>query len=113
LPDKSQLYGDPDGKTFGVLHKLFAEMAGLFDDDVFNIGADETSAKGPCSVNSTFSIERKVVEAISSEYKKTPGEFVEKPSSVFSALFSSVFSPLISFLRGLGGAVFRRWCGNS
>ena len=56
LPDKSQLYGDPDGKTFGVLHKLFAEMAGLFDDDVFNIGADETSAKGPCSVNSTFSI---------------------------------------------------------
>ena len=72
LPDKSQLYGDPDGKTFGVLHKLFAEMAGLFDDEVFNIGADETSAKGPCSVNSTFAIERKVVEAISTEYKKTP-----------------------------------------
>ena len=47
-------------------------MAGLFDDDVFNIGADETSAKGPCSVNSTFSIERKVVNAIASEYKKTP-----------------------------------------
>ena len=72
LPDKSQLYGDPDGKTFGVLHKLFAEMAGLFDDEVFNIGADETSAKGPCSVNSTFAIERKVVEAITNEYKKTP-----------------------------------------
>ena len=70
--DKSQIYGDPDGKTYGVLHKLFKEMAGLFDDDVFNIGADETSAKGPCSVNSTFSIERKVVNAIAGEYKKTP-----------------------------------------
>ena len=65
-PDKSQIYGDPDGKTYGVLHKLFAEMAKLFDDDVFNIGADETSAKGPCSVNSSFSIERKVrTQAIS------------------------------------------------
>ena len=71
-PDKSQIYGDPDGKTYGVLHKLFAEMAGLFDDDVFNIGADETSAKGPCSVNSSFSIERKIVDAIATDYKKTP-----------------------------------------
>lgn len=97
-PDKSQIYGDPDGKTYAVLHKLFAgecdiqhlvagnlfaglitvgglsnaEMAALFDDDVFNIGADETSAKGPCSVNSTFSIERKVVNAITNDFKKTP-----------------------------------------
>ena len=26
------------------------EMAGLFTDDVFNIGSDETSAKGRCTV---------------------------------------------------------------
>jgi len=33
------LYDDPEGKTVAVLKKLVAEMAALFDDDVFHLGA--------------------------------------------------------------------------
>ena len=33
---------------------------------------DETAAKGPCSVNSTFAIERKMIAAIANDFKKTP-----------------------------------------
>ena len=39
---------------------------------VFNIGADETAAKGVCTVESSFGIERKMIEAIKSKYGKTP-----------------------------------------
>jgi hypothetical protein len=39
---------------------------------VFNIGADETAAKGVCSVESTFSLERSMIDAIKSEFGKTP-----------------------------------------
>jgi hypothetical protein len=35
------LYDDPQGVTAGVLKKLVAEMAGLFDDDVLHVGMDE------------------------------------------------------------------------
>ena len=35
---RSQLYGDPANKTYNVLTALFAEMAGLFPDEVFHIG---------------------------------------------------------------------------
>eukprot|EP01052_Picozoa_sp_SAG31_P029146 SAG31_NODE_2874_length_4971_cov_9.677750_8_plen_67_part_00 len=47
-------------------------VAGLFTDEVFNIGCDETAAKGPCTVNSTFAIERKMIAAIANDFKKTP-----------------------------------------
>ena len=57
---RSQLYNDPAGKTYNVLHTLMKEMALLFTDEVFNIGCDETSLKGQCTVQSTFEIERKV-----------------------------------------------------
>jgi hexosaminidase len=42
---RSQLYGDPDGKTYKVVHALMKEMAALFTDEVFNIGCDETGVK--------------------------------------------------------------------
>eukprot|EP00658_Telonema_sp_P-2_P055802 TRINITY_DN4435_c0_g1_i1.p1 TRINITY_DN4435_c0_g1~~TRINITY_DN4435_c0_g1_i1.p1 ORF type:complete len:236 (+),score=52.02 TRINITY_DN4435_c0_g1_i1:180-887(+) len=45
-------------------------MAGLFQDEVFNIGCDETAAKGVCTVNSTFSIERELIKDIGSDYGK-------------------------------------------
>ena len=41
-------------------------------DKVFNIGCDETNVKGTCTLNSTFALERKVFNAIASEFKKTP-----------------------------------------
>ena len=46
--------------SYAVLHALMKEMAALFTDEVFNIGCDETSLKGQCTVQSTFDIERKV-----------------------------------------------------
>lgn len=39
---------------------------------VFNIGCDETAAKGVCTVESTFAFERRIFEAIASEFGKTP-----------------------------------------
>ena len=49
LPNVNQLYDDPEGVTYATLHALMGEMAALFTDEVFNIGSDETSAKGRCT----------------------------------------------------------------
>jgi hexosaminidase len=69
---RSQLYGDPAGKTYKVVHDLMKEMSSLFEDEVFNIGCDETASKGPCTQQSTFGVERKLFTAIASEFGKTP-----------------------------------------
>jgi hypothetical protein len=53
------------------------EMASLFSDDVFNIGSDETSARGRCSVNTSFAIERRLLNAIQNDFKKTPAGWEE------------------------------------
>jgi len=70
--DRSQLYDDPEGITFKTLHALMGEMAQLFSDNVFNIGSDETAAKGICTVNNTLGIEKKILTAIQTDFKKTP-----------------------------------------
>jgi hexosaminidase len=70
--DRSQLYGDPGGRTYKVVHALMKEMAGLFTDEVFNIGCDETRVTGPCTQQSTFDLERKVLTAVQHEFGKTP-----------------------------------------
>jgi len=69
---RSQLYGDPGGSTYKVVHDLMKEMAGLFTDEVFNIGCDETALKERCTINSTFAVERKLFQAIATEFGKTP-----------------------------------------
>ena len=56
---------------YKTVHAIMREMAGLFVDEVFNIGSDETAAKGRCTVNSTFAIERKMLTAIETEFNKT------------------------------------------
>ena len=71
-PTRTQLYGDPSGKTYKVVHDLMKEMSALFEDDVFNIGCDETGVKGPCTQESTFAVERQLFTAIKTELKKTP-----------------------------------------
>jgi len=71
-PTRCQLYDDPQGKTFSTLHRLMGEMAELFSDEVFNIGSDETAAKGVCTVNNTLGIERKILTAIQTDFKKVP-----------------------------------------
>lgn len=58
---QSQLYGDPANSTLNVIQKVLEEMAGLFEDDVFHIGADETGVVGPCTTESTFELERNIL----------------------------------------------------
>jgi hypothetical protein len=68
---KSQLYGDPAGTTLKTLKALMKEMSELFTDEIFNIGCDETAAKGPCTVKSTFDLERQVLDYIETDLGKT------------------------------------------
>eukprot|EP01052_Picozoa_sp_SAG31_P011644 SAG31_NODE_663_length_13021_cov_9.408296_6_plen_482_part_00 len=60
--------------TFRVLHDLLGEMATLFIDDVFHIGADETFVKSGdgCDESSTAALEKQVVHAVASDFNKTP-----------------------------------------
>jgi hypothetical protein len=60
-----------------VLTQLFDEMAGLVPDPVFHIGADETSALGPCTTDSTFALERKVLNHLEGSLNKTAAGWEE------------------------------------
>lgn len=74
---RSQLYGDPQNRTYNLLHGVLKEMAGLFPDPVFHIGCDETGVLGPCTLSSTFNLERRVLTMIESELGKTPAGWEE------------------------------------
>jgi hexosaminidase len=74
---QSQLYGDPKNQTFNILANLFTEMAGIFTDPVFHIGCDETSAVGPCTINSTFALERQILDYVQYSLGKTPAGWEE------------------------------------
>ena len=68
---RSQLYDDPAKHTYGTVHSLVREMAALFPDKVFHLGADETAVKGRCPLESTFAFERRLATAVASELGKT------------------------------------------
>ena len=53
------------------------EMAALFPDKEFHIGCDETGVKGPCSLNSTFSFERTVLNSVQNVFGKVPAGWEE------------------------------------
>lgn len=67
---QSQLYGS--NTTYDIVHDVLKEMSELFVDEVFNIGCDETAAKGVCDVDTTFAFERRLFQAIAEEFGKTP-----------------------------------------
>jgi hypothetical protein len=71
------MYGDPANKTYAVLTALFAEIAPLFTEPVVHIGADETGVVGPCTVQSTFALERLVLDYIQTSLGKTPAGWEE------------------------------------
>jgi hypothetical protein len=52
-------------------------MAGLFVDDTFHIGCDETTAVGPCTVESTFQLERAVLGYVQDVCGKRPAGWEE------------------------------------
>ena len=62
---------DGTDATYKVLHAVLGEMAALFTDEVFNIGSDETSAKGVCTVQTSLDIEKRVLDAVEKEFGKT------------------------------------------
>jgi hexosaminidase len=72
-PTRSQLYGDPGNVTLATVSALYTEMAALFPDPVFHVGADETSAQGPCTTESTFGLERELLAAVVAAGKTPAG----------------------------------------
>ena len=70
-------------------HAVLGEMAALFSDSVFHIGADETFVKDgdDCDLNSTAELEKVVVDAVASDFKKTPAgwEQVRHPIKLSSS----------------------------
>ena len=48
---------DGDAASIAVLKTLVAEMAALFDDDVFHLGMDEVSEPPPCTADGTRTLE--------------------------------------------------------
>ena len=74
---QSQIYGDPANSTFNVITALFEEMSTLFTDQVFNMGADETSALNSCTTASTFGFERALLLDIETRLNKTAAGWEE------------------------------------
>ena len=57
----SEIYHDPSNKTINIMKDLITEMVGLFDDAVFNIGADEVSFSGNCNKENLQDFERQML----------------------------------------------------
>lgn len=76
------LYDDAGGRTRGVLNALLKEMAGLFPDEYFSLGMDETCSPHnctyvpPCSFNNTASLEGAALRQLGA-LGKTPLAFDE------------------------------------
>ena len=47
-------------------------MAGLFPDDVMNLGCDETGSSAPCTLENTKSFEVKMIEHLLALKKAPP-----------------------------------------
>ena len=77
LSTRTQLYDDPANKTFILLHSVLQEMSTLFADQVMHIGCDETEVIGPCTLSSTFSLERRLLSAVQTQFHKTPAGWEE------------------------------------
>lgn len=73
----SQMYGDPANKTYNVLTALLGEMVPLFVEPVVHIGADETGVVGVCTIESTFAVERLVLDFIQNDLHRTPAGWEE------------------------------------
>ena len=53
----SQIEDDPEGQSAKIIGEVLTEMAGLFPDEVMNIGCDETGSSAPCTLANTKSFE--------------------------------------------------------
>lgn len=67
------IYDDPTSQSVQVIAALIGEMAGLFTDDLFHVGGDETIAVGLCSTASFGTFEERVIAAVRSNGKTPMG----------------------------------------
>ena len=66
---RDQLYDTP--ATRQTLSALLSEMADLFGDPVLHIGGDETYAAGPCTRNTTKSLQKFLCNAVTTGMNRT------------------------------------------
>ena len=125
----SQMFGDPANKTYDVLTALLGEMVPLFQDDVVHIGADETGVVGVCTTQSTFAVERLVLDYLQNTLGKTPAGWEEvlfdasaatpqtvvyswsrhNPSEVAARGYSVVNNNASHFYTTRPGGTYRAW----
>jgi len=67
------LYADPANASITVVRALVQEMAGLFPDELFHIGGDETLAVGACDTASFRAFEVAVLAALAGSGKRAAG----------------------------------------
>lgn len=94
---RTQLYNDPDGQTFRVLSDILGEMAELFEDEVFHAGCDETRTNGRCDLESTFNIERRILETVEEKYNKVPAAWEESLSTGNAATENTIVTTWTGF----------------
>ena len=75
--DSDEIFHDPANSTLSVLKGLFGEMAGLFPDELFSIGADETDCEGKCTCASIAALERALVAHVEGALGKTSAGWQE------------------------------------
>ena len=73
LTHANQIKRGTHGRSLEVLKSLLGEMAGLFPDAVFNIGADETLVEAGCPANDTRLLEAELLGAVQSMGKTAMG----------------------------------------
>ncbi len=73
LTHANQIKRGTKGQSLRVLKALLGEMAGLFPDAVFNIGADETLVEAGCPTNETRLLEAELLGAVQSMGKTAMG----------------------------------------
>ena len=73
----SQMFGDPANKTYDVITRLLGEIIPLFPEPLVHIGCDETNVLGVCTLESTFAVERLVLDWLQTTMGKTPAGWEE------------------------------------
>ena len=73
----SQMFGDPANKTYDVITQLLGEIIPLFPEPLVHIGCDETGVIGVCTLESTFAVERLVLDWLQNTMAKTPAGWEE------------------------------------
>lgn len=72
-----ELRNDAAGVTVGTLKNIYRELATLFPDNELFIGADETAASGPCTMQSYKDIETAVTAFITGKLNRSVGGWEE------------------------------------